>query len=268
MTINKERLKRPTAAEKLANSEKTLAIVAMGNSMRDYLYHNYEKKRDGNIADEVWTINSCAFVLKSDMVIMMDDMYGLLERGDEHNRDNYVARIKKELSDTPILTSREYPDFPSTIQYPIAEIMTEYQYSYFNGSVGYAMAYALYTGFRKIILFGCDYMYDHKPGLYERGRGCVEFWIAVGTERGADIQVAKSSTLMDSNNPRLYGYRENPEFDVKKGADGKTLLTFKGWKPNDKPDQNLNENVQRGGRHVPEHGESVHVRPDNPVDSD
>lgn len=210
--------------------ERRLAIVAMGNSHRDYVYYNFDKKQPGPVADEVWTINSTAFVLKCDMAVMMDDVKEL-----EGRRPEYAKRIQTELADLPILTSRAYPDYPQLIQYPIAEVLTQFQYRYLNGSVSYALAYALHKGYKNIILYGCDYMYDHKPGVYERGRGCVEFWIGVGSEKlGARISVAQSSTLMDSNHGgKLYGYLEQPDFKVTTDDETqKVNLELVGWIPN------------------------------------
>jgi len=224
--------------------DRRLALIAMGNSNRDYLNSNYDKDRATNVADEIWAINSTAFVLKCDMAVMMDDMQELEDR-----RPEYAERIKAELSDTPILTSRAYEDYPSIVQYPLDKVISKYQFRYLNGSVAYGLAYALYMGYKKIILYGCDYMYDHKPGVYERGRGCVEFWIAVGSIlEEAEISVASSSTLMDSNGASYYGYREQPMFDVGKNEDGSLKLKFTGWKPAPEPEP---EESPEDGKGIP-----------------
>lgn len=254
-----EKYLRATAEDRAKNAKKKLAIVAMGNSMKDYMYVNFDKERSENIADEVWAINSMAFIIKNDMAVMMDDAKEL-----EGRRAAYAERIKKELGNHPILTSRAYPDYPQMIQYPLADVLSEFQYQYFNGSVAYALAYALWRGYRNIVIYGCDYMYDHKPGVYERGRGCLEFWIAVGSERGAQIGVAKSSTLMDSNNLRFYGYREQPMFDVEKGPRGKPLVKFKQWvkeePKNEQPSKSVHPNPGGDGRDIPKHNSRVRVR--------
>jgi len=217
------------------DNERSLAIVAMGNSFRDYMYYNFDKDKDGNICDDIWVVNSAAFVLKADMAIMMDDLKDLEER-----RPNYARRIKE--LDIPVLTSRAYPEYPNVIQYPLDRVLSKYQFKYLNGSVAYGLAFALYMGYKKIMMYGCDYMYDHKPGLYERGRGCVEFWICAGTViEGADIKIAGSSTLMDSNNPKFYGYRELPKFDIKPSKKDKTRMIINqiGWEPQKDPEEDM-----------------------------
>jgi len=212
---------------KPVDDQRSLAIVAMGNSFRDYMYYNFDKDKKENICDDIWVVNSAAFVLKADMAIMMDDIKDLEER-----RPNYAERVKN--LDIPVLSSRTYDDYPNIIQYPLDSVLTKYQFKYLNGSVAYGLAFALFMGYKNIMLYGCDYMYDHKPGLYERGRGCVEFWIAIGTVvEGANIKIAGSSTLMDSNNPQFYGYREIPDFDIKPSSKDKTRMIIRhtGWTP-------------------------------------
>lgn len=209
--------------------KRSLAIVAMGNSHRDYTYHNFDKEIDTNVADDIWVINSAAFTFKHDLVVMMDDMQSLAENP---KRAPYVKRIMREIK-TPILSSRWYPEIPNIIEFPLADVINKFQFRYLNNSVAYGLAYALYLGYKSIILYGCDYMYDHKPGVFEKGRGCVEFWIAVGTFMcNAKVYVAQSSTLMDSNCMRFYGYREQPKMESQKLPDGRVLVKQVGWIPN------------------------------------
>lgn len=226
--------------------ERKLAIVAMGGSNRDYMNYNFDKKNPENIADEIWTVNSAAFIFKSDAAIMMDDAKDLEER-----RPEYIQRVKNELGDLPILTSRAYPDYPNMVQYPLAEILTKFQFRYLNGSVAYGLAYALWAGYKNIMLYGCDYMYDNKPAIYESGRGCVEFWIAIGSVIcGANIAVAQHSSLMDSNKSGFYGYREQPRFKTSKAENGDVLLTFREWiveEPKDGEAKVSNASVPSGG---------------------
>lgn len=219
--------------------ERTLAILAMGGSQRDYFNYNFDKQNEGNVADEVWTINSMALVIKCDMAVITDDMK-MMEANPK--RYPFTQRLKNELADIPILSTRAYEDYPNVIQYPLEEVLTKFQVKYLNGSVAYALAYALHLGYKKILMYGCDYMYDGKPGVYESGRGCVEFWIAIGTfVCDANIQVAKTSTLMDMHKQEFYGYREQPKLKAVPDPDDPKMYIVKqvGWIPNppepDKP---------------------------------
>src|SRR3990167_6906396 len=226
MAVNKPNLFWDNVPKPELFGTRKLAIVAMGASYRDYLNHNFHKEEEGNVADDIWAVNSAAFTFKHDLAIMMDDMKAL-----EGNpkRKPYTDRIKREL-DTPILTSRKYLDYPTTIEYPLTDIINKFQFKYLNGSVAYALVYALYLGYKNIILYGCDYMYDQKPGLFEKGRGCVEFWIAYGTLKcDAHIMIARTSTLMDSNSFRFYGYREQPVFRGVNNPDGTVTLALLGY---------------------------------------
>ena len=149
--------------------DRTLAIVAMGNSHRDYVYYNFDKEKEANVADEVWAINSIALVIKCDKAVMMDDFKGMSEKPE---RLPFVNRVKKELLDqgTQVISSRAYEEFgPNLVEYPLVDILNKFQYRYLNGSVAYALTYAMYLGYKRVILYGCDYMYDHKPEYTKRG---------------------------------------------------------------------------------------------------
>ena len=60
-----------------------------------------------------------------------------------------------------------------------------------------------------IKLFGVDF--TDKGNLYfaEAGRGCVEYWLSKCQAAGVRVEVANSSTLLDTSIPveeKLYGY--------------------------------------------------------------
>ena len=45
--------------------------------------------------------------------------------------------------------------------------------------------------------------------MAESGRACVEFWCAIAVSKGIKLEIASSSTLLDTNvpiNEKLYGY--------------------------------------------------------------
>ena len=73
----------------------------------------------------------------------------------------------------------------------------------------------------RIQLYGCDFTYPDRH-IAERGRANTEFVIAMALRKGIKIDVAKSSTLLESasGTNRIYGYRK-PHIAVKDGADWK-----------------------------------------------
>ena len=77
-----------------------------------------------------------------------------------------------------------------------------------GGGDPYAVAYAIWLGVKKITLFGCDFTYPNAHDA-EKGRACVEFWLGIATERGIEISVPKTTSLLDAmytQAARFYGY--------------------------------------------------------------
>jgi hypothetical protein len=191
---------------------KSVAIVAMGRSQADYTkeaaIHNGRCKE----ADEIWAVNAMGDVLKHDRLFVMDDLRVFVKRMEKAGRTHYTDWMK--VHDKPIYTSIDYPEFPSSVRYPLERVIKTLQNpSYFNSTVAYALALAIVEGFETIKLYGCDFTYENNHRS-ESGRGCVEFLIGIGHAMGISMQVAGNSTLMDQSVPsdhKLYGYIRQPK---------------------------------------------------------
>lgn len=183
-----------------------LAIVALGPSSLQYVVGVESAGDKAALFDEVWTVNTYASLLKADIVFHMDDIRVQMARAEKNpkiaNLVNYLRTHQGR-----VITSRLHPDFPCLEAFPLQEALQEFRSTYFNNTVAYAMAYAILR--RKagdeITLFGCDYHYQGSSHL-EAGRACLEYWIGRAVERGLVINIANSSSLMDVNQPMLYGY--------------------------------------------------------------
>lgn len=192
----------------------SVVIVAMGASSHTYLSICSQAGDRRRLADETWAVNAMAGVIQHDRVFHMDDMR-LQEMRAAANPKSNVAGVANWLRTHPgpIYTSRAYPEFPGAVEFPLAEVMTKTGHGYFNNTVAYAIAYALYLkltqgGPNRIELFGIDFSYPngHKR---EKGRACVEFWLGLCSAHGININIAQDSTLMDASVPdaeKMYGY--------------------------------------------------------------
>lgn len=187
---------------------KSVAIVAMGASSRTYLAlctHAGNRKR---VADETWAINSMGGVIQHDLLFHMDDV-GIQEARANADPDGNIAGMLDWLKTHPkFITSRKDADYPGSIAFPLEKVINKLGASYFNSTVAYAVAYAMYKGFTKISLYGVDFSYadGHKA---EKGRACVEYLLGMASARGVHIEVASDSTLLDANiddDQRFYGY--------------------------------------------------------------
>jgi hypothetical protein len=181
---------------------KTVAIVAMGYSCQDYLIQASVAGGRHKVADEIWGINVMGGVIACDKVFMMDDQEDFREQGKEY----------EWLSEPgcPIYTSRCDDISDRFVRYPIEDVVKEFKCQYLGNTVHYAIAYAVYLGVKEINLYGVDYNYVDKPHLVEKGRGGAEFWLGIAFSRGIKIGVAENSTLLGTNEPKLYGYKEKP----------------------------------------------------------
>ena len=186
-----------------------VVILGLGPSMEHYV--DVTKRLGGRrvLADEVWTINSLGDVIQCDRVFHMDDVRIQQIRADaapESNIANMLGWMKTHPG--PIYTSRTHADYPGLVAFPLADVIGDLGFAYFNSTAAYAVAYAIHIGVKKISLFGLDYTYANAHDA-EKGRACVEFWLGMAAQRGIEIAISDRSSLMDALQPsadRLYGY--------------------------------------------------------------
>ena len=189
---------------------KKVAIVAMGKSQLDYhmsISHSKEY-------DEVWAINSMCAVIKPDRVFVMDPVSRFFETNDAGPQTKVLRKILPKLK-CPIYSCELDKRVSSLKLYPLEEVIKTTNCGYFNNTIAYAIAFALYKEVSGISLYGADFSYTTNIHFGELGRGCCEFWLAKCMTQGNDISIAAISPMLDTNIPekeKLYGYHrlENP----------------------------------------------------------
>tara|TARA_R100000664_G_scaffold12137_1_gene19550 strand:- start:488 stop:1201 length:714 start_codon:yes stop_codon:yes gene_type:complete len=183
---------------------KKIAIVAMGKSQIDYhlsISHSQQY-------DEVWAIGSMCAVVKADRAFIMDPATRFFETFDAGPQTQVMRRTLPKL-DIPIYSCVEDTRVPGIVLYPLDKVIKETGCSYFNNSISYAIAFALYKKVGSINIFGADFTYKTNVHFGEMGRACCEFWLSKCITKGIDVAVAPSSSLLDTNVPiqeKLYGY--------------------------------------------------------------
>jgi len=194
------------------NNGKSVAIVAMGRSCADYVKEAAFLHSRHQIADETWAINAMGDVIQHDRLFVMDDLRVFVKRMEESGKTWYTNWMMTH--DKPIYTSVDYPEFPSSCVYPLAFVVNNLNNpEYYNSTVAYTLALAIAEGFKEIKLYGADFTYEDTH-LAESGRGCVEFLMGIAHARGIRMEVARSSTLLDTTVPKdrkLYGYIKQPK---------------------------------------------------------
>jgi len=183
---------------------KSIAIVGMGKSWHDY---NLAKSH-GQHFDEVWAINSVASVIYHDRVFMMDPPARFLDSDDAGGQTDTMRKLLTE-HEGPIYSCELDDRCPGVVEYPIEEIVQEAHCYYLNNTVAYTIAFAFWQEVGTISLFGIDFSYKGNMHFAEAGRGCVEFWLDKCMHKNIQIEIAKTSALLDTNEDaedKLYGY--------------------------------------------------------------
>ena len=184
---------------------KNIAILAMGNSQLDYHKMVTHSKK----FDEVWAINAMIGVLKKvDRAFIMDPVSRFFDTDDA---GNMTVMMKETLptADYPIYTCELDKRVEALEEYPIKEVATDLHCGYFNNTISYAIAFALWNKVGGVNMFGADFTYKGNLYFAEQGRGCCEFWLAKCIDAGIIVQVALTSGLLDADVPiqeKLYGY--------------------------------------------------------------
>lgn len=188
---------------------KHIAIVALGESANSFT--DVCKRMGGASAycDEVWGINAMGDTVRCDRVFHMDDVRVQEARAEAAPLSNIANMIRwLKHHPGPIYTSHIEPGYPGLVEYPLADVIKEVKQPYFNSTVAYAMAFAIYHRVGRVSIFGCDYSYAHSHHA-ERGRACLEYWMGVAAARGIRLTLPESTTLMDAidgPDARFYGY--------------------------------------------------------------
>lgn len=187
-----------------------VAVVAMGSSHRDYLDECLAQSSRWKVADETWAINAMAGVIQHDRAFIMDDLpYFQKQARTAPHLAGYQDWLHKSMA--PIYTSEPHPEFPASVRYPIEDVVKLLGFSYFNTTVAYAVAYAIYIGVKEMRLYGMDFTDKENKAFSEAGRACVEYWLRDAAWRGIKVYLPKNTSLCDQAAGRvLYGYSTPP----------------------------------------------------------
>ena len=181
-----------------------IAIVGLGGSYADFVAARIRSEK----FDEVWGINCIGAILHVDKTFMMDPVSRFLDTENAGSQTGVANEFLKK-NKKPIYTC-ELDKRVKTLQlYPLEEVIKSTNFCYFNNTVPYAIAFAVYSGVTSICLYGIDYTYRNNLYMAESGRACTEFWCAIAVSKGIKVEVAHSSGLLDTNvpdNEKLYGY--------------------------------------------------------------
>jgi hypothetical protein len=134
---------------------------------------------------ERWGVNATCLGLPVHMSFHLHDLeheekYTITGTGGKKQAEfaPFLSYIK--FTNHPVLSIREYPDFPSIKRYPYEEICDYFHTNFFSNSSCYMIAYALWKGYQQIECYGYNFLmsgeYDYElPGLH--------FWLGIAHDR-------------------------------------------------------------------------------------
>ena len=184
---------------------KNVALVAMGQSQIDY----HLGKTHSLAFDEVWAINAMVGVLPDvDRAFIMDPMSRFLDTEDAGAMTPMMRNRLPQIT-YPIYTCEVDERIPAAEEFPLASLVGDLGCAYFNNTVSYAIAFAMWNEVSHLTVFGVDFTYKTNMHFAEAGRACCEFWLAKCIDAGIEVSIAPHSNLLETNvdiKEKLYGY--------------------------------------------------------------
>lgn len=194
-------LKEPLSELKDSN----VAIVAMGQSQIDY----HLSRTHSLVFDEIWAINAMIGVLPEiDRAFILDPMTRFFDTEDAGSMTPMMRKYLPTVT-YPIYTCELDKRVPYAEEYPLPYLVGDLGCAYFNNTVAYAIAFALWNQVSHLTIFGVDFTYKTNMHYAESGKACCEFWLAKCMENNINVSVAPRSNLLETNvdiKEKLYGY--------------------------------------------------------------
>lgn len=137
----------------LKKKKDTVVIVGRGRITRNLV--EYDR------ADcEFWGVNDAYnYMLKVDVIFQLHEK----DKIETFSRDKEHLKLIKSLN-IPIITVRKWQDIPNSIPYPWKEVISVYG-DYFTNSISEMIALALYMKYKRIELYGCDFVDERERRL-------------------------------------------------------------------------------------------------------
>ena len=214
-----------TNRRETGETPQSVAIVAMGPSNQSFVADR-SKKVDMLDIDEVWLVNSAVNTFQGDKVFIMDDLRRCAKR-----YPKWGPMLKETKME--IVTCRTYKEYPTSVKYPLEDVVKCVKDDFFSGTVAYMIGLAILYEVEHLYLYGCDFWYPNSLSR-EPGADCVSYLLGIAKERGVRFKIPQTSTLLNANMASekkiegedriaraLYGYDYNPGDSIKRVNNGK-----------------------------------------------
>jgi len=207
-------------------SNRSVAIVAMGRSSKEYINEASFKGGKQALATETWAINTMGGIIQCDRVFMMDDPRRFFDTDLAGEMGNGMSGWLP-FHPGPVYTCTLDPRVPNAVEFPLEEVMNTIGAAYFSTTVAYAVGFAIAANVKSISLYGYDFEYRDRAEGKEHGRACVEFLLSLAISKGIQVAVAEGCSLLDTDLPpgkKLYGYLEDVHAELTPEGKWKKVL--------------------------------------------
>lgn len=192
-----------------------VAMVGLGPSANAFWLEN-SVFNAADEYDEVWAVNRAAVSFRHDLAWNMHDLRELVKKYPQEGPRLYRA-------EKPLVTLEHFPEFPTSVRYPIAEVLTFLKgYDMLNSTPAYMVAYAVMVGVKELLLYGMDFHYENLERSEAGGQG-MAYLLGFASALGMNYKIPPSSSLLDAYRISamqehgvlrpirpLYGYDESP----------------------------------------------------------
>lgn len=154
---------------------------------------------------EIWTLNN--------MYLHIPKATRWFDIHDKYVLETYYAKggqfehIKKLSEMTiPVYMQEVHPDIPTSVKYPLDEILKKFNRDYFRSSVDYMIALALYEGFEVIEVYGVNMAADDE---YAYQKPSASYWLGRAEGMGVKIYLPDECDLLKG----YFRYAYDAEFE-------------------------------------------------------
>lgn len=105
----------------------------------------------------------------------------------------------------PILMFATQPQLPTSVKFPLHDIIAKHGIDYFTSTISYLIAWGIYQGYKTLGLFGIDLIVGTE---YEVQKACAEAWLLYA--HGRDIQIVLPPNCALLKHTHRYGYEREP----------------------------------------------------------
>lgn len=164
----------------------------------------------GDKSFEFWALNDMYAMIPTDNITRWFDIHL------RHRIDVYHARVsgKNHIEELkaltiPIYMQEQHDDIPTSVKYPLEEMIKHFGRDYFQSTLDFMIALALHEGFNEIHIYGVNMAVNEE---YAYQRPSMTYWLGRAEGMGVKIVLPEGCDILKQY--FRYGYEEQKERDL------------------------------------------------------